>query len=109
MAPIIPFITEEIYQNYFRKTEKEKSIHICNWPEVDKSFKISNSNGFNYFCDLLAKIRQEKSNANKPMNSEIILTLEKNVLKSLVGIENDLKNVANAREIKEGNFNVEFL
>ena len=28
IAPIMPFITEEIYQEYFRKNEKEKSIHI---------------------------------------------------------------------------------
>ena len=33
MAPIIPFITEEIYQEYFEKKEKQKSIHISSWPK----------------------------------------------------------------------------
>jgi len=28
IAPIVPFITEEIYQNHYRKTEKSKSIHL---------------------------------------------------------------------------------
>jgi valyl-tRNA synthetase len=109
MAPFIPFITEEIYQNYFRKNEKEKSIHISAWPKADdKSFQKDIS-VWHLLVSIISKIRQEKSNANKPMNSEIILTLEKSVLKSLIGMEKDLKNVANAREIKEGNFNVEFL
>ena len=40
-APIIPFVTEEIYQEYFRKNEKTKSIHLMEWPKYDK--KISPS------------------------------------------------------------------
>ena len=42
------------------------------------------------------------------MNSEIILTLnkeDKNKIKSLL---QDLKDVTNAKEIKEGNFSVNF-
>lgn len=34
-APIMPFITEELYQEHFKKYEKEKSIHITQWPEHD--------------------------------------------------------------------------
>ena len=34
IAPIMPFITEEIYQEYFKKIEKDKSIHISGWPEI---------------------------------------------------------------------------
>jgi valyl-tRNA synthetase len=34
LAPIMPFITEEIYQTHFKtKTDKEISIHISSWPE----------------------------------------------------------------------------
>ncbi|MBW2981100.1 valine--tRNA ligase [Candidatus Woesearchaeota archaeon] len=33
MAPIMPYITEELYQAYFRKIEKAKSIHVSKWPE----------------------------------------------------------------------------
>ena len=35
-APIMPFITEEIYQDYFKKKEKDKSIHISSFPKVGK-------------------------------------------------------------------------
>jgi valyl-tRNA synthetase len=32
-APIMPYITEEIYHLYFDKIENKKSIHISSWPE----------------------------------------------------------------------------
>ncbi|MCD7819629.1 MAG: isoleucine--tRNA ligase [Lachnospiraceae bacterium] len=38
-APMIPFITEEIYQNIVRKVDTSalESIHLCLFPEVDSS------------------------------------------------------------------------
>jgi valyl-tRNA synthetase len=102
-APIIPFITEEIYQEYFKKTEKGKSIHLANWPKAEskKEFDL-----FDKFCDLLYKIRQEKSNEKKSMKSEIKLTLNK---KDFVGLLDDLTNVSNSLKINDGKFNVEFV
>ncbi|MEA5059096.1 MAG: isoleucine--tRNA ligase [Candidatus Pelethousia sp.] len=39
-APFIPFMTEEIYQNIVRSTDKAvpESIHLCDWPAVEESF-----------------------------------------------------------------------
>ncbi|AEJ61905.1 Isoleucyl-tRNA synthetase [Spirochaeta thermophila DSM 6578] len=34
-APIVPFITEEIYRN-LRTEEMPESVHLCDWPEVDE-------------------------------------------------------------------------
>jgi valyl-tRNA synthetase len=106
-APIMPFITEEIYQEYFKKQEKDKSIHVSKWPEYQE-IKLED-NVFDVFVDLLGKIRQEKSKAQKAMNSEIILTLDRSIKKRLEGVLEDLKNVMNVSEIKEGNFGVEFV
>lgn len=38
-APLVPFMTEEIYQNLVRSIDKEapESIHLCAFPEVDAS------------------------------------------------------------------------
>ncbi len=33
VAPIIPSVSEEFYQQYFRDREKEPSIHSIDWPE----------------------------------------------------------------------------
>ena len=38
-APMIPFLTESIYQNLVRSVDKDApiSIHLCDYPEVDES------------------------------------------------------------------------
>ena len=38
-APMVPFITEDIYQNMVRSVDPEApvSIHLCSFPEVDES------------------------------------------------------------------------
>jgi len=111
IAPIMPFVTEDIYQNHFKKLEKEKSIHISKWPEV-KVFDFHGAKHdaifWNTFIENLAKIRSEKTKAQKSMNSEIILTLPEDDIKILTVLVEDLKDVANATEIKEGKFKVDF-
>jgi len=105
MAPIMPFITEEIYQTHYKKNEKTSSIHLTNWP---KSEKQKDSKDLDLLNSILAKVRQEKSVNQKPMNSEIILTLAKENIKIIKPMLQDLQDVTNATEIKEGNFKVEF-
>ena len=105
MAPITPFITEEIYQTHYKKIEKDKSIHISKWPEVKiKSDKNLEKTG-NLFLDVLHKVRKLKSEKSLSMKKEIILILEKNKFKDML---DDLRAVTNAIEIKEGKFKVEF-
>ena len=38
-APMVPFLTESIYQNLVRKVDKDApiSIHLCDYPQVDES------------------------------------------------------------------------
>jgi valyl-tRNA synthetase len=42
MAPFLPFITEDLYQDYFRRFEKKESIHFTEWPKPNK--KLSDRN-----------------------------------------------------------------
>ena len=102
----MPFITEEIYQTHFMKNEKDKSIHISLWPQSDK---VGKSDELDLFIDILTKVRQEKSNNKKSMKAEIILSLEKKTMKKLKDLLEDLKDVCCAKEIKEGEFGVEFV
>jgi valyl-tRNA synthetase len=108
IAPIMPFITEEIYQENFKKTEKDKSIHISKWPEYEKE-KTEKINELDLFIEILGKIRQEKTNNKKAMNAEIILTIEDKDYNKLKEMLDDLKDVSNAKEIKKGKFRVEFV
>lgn len=110
IAPIMPFITEEIYQTYFKKFEKEKSIHTCEWPKAEIVQKDLNAlPAYILLKNILGQIRQEKTKAQKPMNAECIVSLEKKVYEQLKEMSNDLKNVTNAKEIQIGKFEVEFL
>jgi len=107
-APIIPFITEEIYQTYFKKQIKEKSIHLTKWPKPEKLEK-DNEEILELMIKIISKIRQEKSKAQKSMKAEIILTLEKKDKEKLKEVLEDLKFVTSSKEIKNGKFNVEFI
>jgi len=111
MAPFTPFIAEEIYQKYFRKYEKDKSIHISKWPESDKKRreKLWKDQSYLELKSVINRIRQEKSRAKKSMNSKIILTITKEEKSKIGELIKDLKAVVNAVEIKEGKFKIEFL
>jgi valyl-tRNA synthetase len=110
VAPIMPFITEEIYQEYFKKNEKAKSMHIISWPEIEKLENKNQIKILDKLYDLLYQVRQEKSKNKKAMNAEIVLTLGKEDYEEIKSVLEDLKNVVNAKAIREGkNFEVEFL
>ncbi len=106
IAPITPFITEELYQTYFRKTEKEKSIHISSWPKGFPSQKEDVL--FDLMVEIISNVRQEKSKEKKALNTEISLSIPKKDKERLVELMDDLKSVTKAFEIYEGDFKVQF-
>jgi valyl-tRNA synthetase len=109
IAPIMPFITEEIYQTYFKKSEKQESIHISEWPKSEDLEKETPNPTLDTFIEILSKVRQAKTKAQKSMKSEIILTISDKDHDKIQEIINDLKDVTNAIEIKQGRFKVEFV
>jgi valyl-tRNA synthetase len=110
MAPIMPFITEELYQTHFKKIEKTSSIHKTEWPNQIKIKLIKNDNEkWNKLIEIIAAVRHAKSESKKSMKADIILILpaqDKKLLKDMLA---DLKAVTNAKEIKEGKLNVQFI
>ena len=109
IAPIMPFITEEIYQKYYRRNEKIKSIHLSKWPKIETK-KIKEWIEGKTFYYILRRVRQEKANAKKSINAEIILTITKKDKLKIKELIEDLRHVTNAKEIREGaEFGVEFI
>ena len=89
-SPIMPHITEEIYQNYFRKFEKEKSIHITSWPKCEKYNDVE---VVNRAVEIIKKLRKYKSDNNMSMNAPLkkIILNEKMTEPVLDAIKNTMK------------------
>ena len=111
MAPITPFITEEIYQNYFKTNEKEKSIHLCSWPEkIEIKSEKDDELKWQKLTEIIERVRRAKSEAKKSMKAEIILTITKTDRKLIDDLIADLKSVTSSRDIKDGNeIKIEFI
>lgn len=110
VSPMMPFITEDIYQNYFKKFEKEKSIHLIEWkiPKLNQK-NLDRLMGFRFMLEVISDVRREKTKAQKSMKSEIILTVDEGLSKHFNDMLEDLKSVTNAKKIKSGKFKVEFV
>ena len=102
-APIMPFITEEIYHSYFVNVEKLKSVHVSEWPKYnkkeidDKAERIGD-----LMVSIISEVRQFKTKNQKSLKEPVILTLDKRNKKEFGLVLDDLKAVTNAKEIKFG-------
>jgi len=72
-APIMPFITEEIYQKYFKKHEKSTSIHMSEWPKAEKSWKLDKNleDEFSKVLKIVEEVRKYKSENSISLGKEI--------------------------------------
>ena len=71
-SPIIPFITEEIYQKLFRLEENTVSIHISSWPEFESEYiddEIEESGDL--AVAIISSLRQYKSRNGMALNTPI--------------------------------------
>ena len=109
IAPIMPYITEEIYQLFFVKEEKLKSIHVSPWPHVSKHKSLKDITIIGQtFVNILTDVRQMKSKNNKSLNTEITLHITKKDNDLLKGCIEDLQAATKAKDIKVGTFTVDF-
>jgi valyl-tRNA synthetase len=82
-APIMPFVTEEIFQTYFKHLEparnashsdaggKSKSIHISKWPEEIKLKKAPDISDFGSAIKAVDEIRKYKTKKGLSLGAEI--------------------------------------
>ena len=102
MAPIMPHITEEVYQLYYNIKEEGKSIHISQWPEPfaadDESERVGD-----VLVEVLGRVRKHKTEnkmslAKEVENATIKATSEQ--ISMLKKVEGDLKSTAKILEIE---------
>jgi valyl-tRNA synthetase len=44
-APFAPFVTEHMYQHFYRAHERARSLHLTRWPAVDESWRADHTAG----------------------------------------------------------------
>jgi valyl-tRNA synthetase len=89
-APILPFITEELYQGLFLENNTQNtSIHTSNWPQSNTAWKLSEDEN-NIMTDILAVV--EAVRAYKSQNS---ISLGKEIETFTYTSTQDLSNYEN--------------
>jgi valyl-tRNA synthetase len=104
-APIMPFITEEIYQLRFAKDDKTKSIHVSKWPEPEVKYKEQKTG--DAVKEIIEITRQFKAKNKLSMVEPVRLKIRKDLEGKLGKAMEDLKAVTKAEEISFDNLNNE--
>ena len=111
-SPIIPFITEEIYQNMFKENEKDVSIHVSSWPEIENEFIDSEieSTG-DMAVAIISAIRQYKSSKGLALNSEVgklVIDCEDDETRQKIStVSDDIKGTMKVKDIDFGKGEIE--
>ena len=100
MAPIMPFITEELYQLYFKNHEKVKSIHLSKWPSLDMIDEHAEHVG-DFVVAVIEFVRKEKTARQASLKAPIKkLTIKSKVEeKDFNSVEADIKAATSAELI----------
>ncbi|MBU0761495.1 MAG: class I tRNA ligase family protein, partial [Candidatus Altiarchaeota archaeon] len=102
MAPIMPHITEELYQLYFMEKEGVKSVHISPWPTEYLIDEDAEKQG-DAFVEVLGLIRKLKTDNKLSLAKEldkITLTASEEKIDYIKKIEADLKGAGKIVEIE---------
>ena len=100
MAPIMPFITEELYQLYYRKHEKAKSIHLTKWPGLDVVDEHSEHIG-DFVVSVIEFVRKKKTENQKSLKYPIkkLIIRSKVEEKDFDSVELEIKAATSADQI----------
>ncbi len=100
MAPIMPYITEELYHLYYKKHEKDKSIHLSKWPSLDLANKDAEAIG-DFAVSIVEGSRRFKAEKNMSLKSPVkkIIAKGKVSKEDFEMVKEDIIASTNAEEI----------
>lgn len=108
-SPVLPHITEEIYMNFYGERENKKSIHISDYLNMGENVDKSLIENGNKIIDILAIVRQFKSENNVSLKTFINdITIKSNINDFIKLAETDLKAVCSINQVvyEDGDFDV---
>ena len=96
LHPIMPFVTEEIYQMF-----NDGSICVSNWPEVNPTYNFEENN-VKVLFDIITSIRNIRASKNVAPSKKIdieLYTNDEKINKFLVEYDNYLQKFTNYNDI----------
>lgn len=102
-APFMPYVTEEVYQNFFSKFENEKSIHLTSWPTseaslVDEGLE-TRGDGFVSIVGAIRKYKSEKQVSQKVGISTLTIECSDEMREFIENSLEDLRAVSSSESI----------
>ncbi len=100
LAPLLPHVTEDIYQDGLGALDGARSIHVSTWPEP-VLFSDEDEVRGDLVKDVVSAIRSWKAERKLPLNKELdLIELIGPSAPSLVGYEKDILETSRAKELK---------
>ena len=100
LAPMMPHISEEVYQSHLKQIDGGKSIHLTCWPKpifIDEQAEMEGEK----LAEVIAQIRAWKGEKKIPLNQELsMIEFVGKDLKFLESSVQDLKDTTKAKEVK---------
>lgn len=102
-AVIMPFITEEIFSQIFKKYKNFKSIHLESWPNPYDNISEELAEKGKIVIELIKALRNHKSMLQIPLNQEVsrvIILSENNIQNILKDLEKDIKSTIRIKSLE---------
>jgi isoleucyl-tRNA synthetase len=104
LAPFVPFVTEDLYQSFFKAFEKEESIHFFDWPKVEKKLtdeKLEKQmNLAKQIVEVSNSMRYEKNIKLKYVLPSLSVDGNDEMKEAAKNLKEIIKEMANVKEIK---------
>lgn len=111
LAPFMVYITEEIYQAFYREFEEGKSIHRQNYPKYLKEFDdakiVELGDKFVSIVGAVRKFKSEKQLSMKVELEKFVIECDKDLKEFIEDSIDDLKAVTGAKAIEFGKGDIE--
>lgn len=106
MAPVAPFLAEEIYQN-LRSDNMPESVHLCDFPTVDSAKKSLQDNDLEYTMQVaqqvvsLARALRNETHikVRQPLQELIVASPSKTMRSAVRRMETTIKEEINVKKI----------
>ncbi|MEJ2750643.1 MAG: class I tRNA ligase family protein, partial [Anaerolineae bacterium] len=104
LAPLLPYVTEQIYQGLFAAADGEASIHLACWPVVDERGVDDTAVSLGEtLLEMATAVRRYKSEHNLSLGAELsalhLTTSEENLAAALAASTADLISISRAQAV----------